>query len=370
MQKPPLLLTALLCALTASCAFAQHTVLVPAASPRATLSQTVGITTISVDYSRPSINGRAVWGALVPYGLNNLGFGSATEAPWRVGADMNTVLTLQHDAKIGGQPLKAGSYGLFMVIAESGDITVILSHDHQNWGSFFYDPARDAARFETRWEDAPHMEQLAFEFTDVKKDSATLALRWERKRIPLPITLDTDAIVVASLKEELRGDKQFQFQNWLTASQYLQVNNLDLDLALQWADTALSGQFVGQRTFGTLANKAVLLARLDRPAEAKPLLDELVATGSAFQLHALGRQLLQNRQPQLAMQVFETNAVKHPNTWPVNYGLARGHSALGNYEAALAALLQAEKEVPAGDLVNPPVIKANIEKLRRSQDIN
>lgn len=77
-----------------------------------------------------------------------------------------------------------------------------------------------------------------------------------------------------------------------------------------------------------------------------------------------------NKQPQLAMEIFKTNARRHPNTWPVNYGLARGHSALGNYAAALEALLLAEKEVPEGDLVNPPMIKTNIEKLRRGEDIN
>lgn len=370
MSRLPLFLAAVLCTAPAASLRAQSTVSVPAASPRATVMQTVGITPITVDYSRPSVNGRPVWGPLVPYGMNNLGFGTATAAPWRAGADMNTVVTFAHDVQIGGQPLKAGSYGLFMVPTESGQVTVILSHDHRSWGSFFYDASRDAARFETKWEDAPHTEQLAYEFTDVKKGSAVLALRWEKKRIPMTITVDTDAHVVASLKEELRGDKQFQYQNWLIASTYLQNNNLDLELALQWAETAISGQFTGQRTFPTLSNKAVLLARLGRPAEAKPLLDELVATGTVFQLHALGRQLIVSQQPQLAMEVFQTNAQRHPDTWPVHYGLARGHSALGNYAAALEALLLAEKQIPAGDLVNPPAIKANLEKLRQGQDIN
>jgi hypothetical protein len=345
-------------------------VTLPNQSPRATVSQVVGITNISVDYSRPAVGNRPVWGQLVPYGFNNLGFGTATEAPWRAGANMNTVVTFQHDVKVAGQPLPAGSYGLSMAIAENGKVTVIFSRDAHKWGSFFYEPANDALRIETQWEDAPHMEQLAYEFSDVKKDSAVLALRWEKKRIPIPLSLDTDAIVIANLKREVRGPNQFQFQTWLAASNYVLTNNGDLNLALEWADYAISGQFTGQRNFATLSNKVAVLEKMGRGPEAAPLYDELMNTGTPLQLHGLGRQLLAAGKKDRALAVFQKNAERHPDVWPVNYGLARGYSAVGDYAKALEALQKAEKQVPAGDNANATAIRTNLEKLRRGQDIN
>ncbi|MBA4138849.1 MAG: hypothetical protein C0518_16210 [Opitutus sp.] len=369
MKKSHLILAALSLAALSPFVHAQGVTL-PNASPRATVSQIVGITKVGVDYSRPSVNNRPVWGQLVPYGFNNLGFGTSTAAPWRAGADMNTVVTFEHDVKVGGQPLAAGSYGLSMAVADTGKVTLIFSRDTHKWGSFFYEPANDALRVETQWEDAPHMEQLAYEFSDVKKDSAVLALRWEKKRIPIALAFDTDAIVVANLKRELRGNKQFQFQSWLGASNYLLTNNGDLNLALEWADAAIAGQFVGQRNFATVSNKVAVLEKMGRGTEAEPLYAELMNTGTALQVHGLGRQLLAAGKKERALAVFKKNAERHPGVWPTNYGLARGLSAMGEYPAALEALLKAQQEIPAGDTVNANAIKANIEKLKAGQDIN
>ncbi len=342
----------------------------PSASPRSTISQTVGITVISVDYSRPSANGRPVWGQLVPFGFNNLGFGTSTAAPWRVGADMNTVITFTHDVSVSGQPLAAGAYGLFMAPTAEGRVTVIFSKDTHKWGSFFYEPANDALRVEVQWEDAPVNEMLTIEFTDVKKGSATLAVRWADKRIPLALTVDTDRHVFASLEHELAGDKQFQHQNWIAASNYLASNGGDLKLALRWADQAIGGQFVGVRNFATLSNKASILERAGRGAEAAPLYEELMNTGTVLEVHQLGRRLIAARQPERALAVFQRNAERFPEVWPVNFGLARGYSAVGNNAAALEAILNAEKQVPAGDTVNANAIRTGIERLRRGENIN
>ncbi|MEO6102305.1 MAG: DUF2911 domain-containing protein, partial [Pseudoxanthomonas sp.] len=110
-------------------------------SPAASVSQTIGISTIGIQYSRPSIKGREIWGALVPYGWNVQAFGAQKSAPWRAGANENTVLELSHPAKIAGQMVPAGRYGLFFVINKDDTGEVILSKDSRSWGSFFYDPA-------------------------------------------------------------------------------------------------------------------------------------------------------------------------------------------------------------------------------------
>src|ERR1700743_2975310 len=115
-------------------------------SPAATVSQTIGISTVTVNYSRPSVKGRPVWGALVPYGWNKQGFGAGNDAPWRAGANENTVLRLSHTATIQGHPVPAGDYGLFFVINQDNTGEVVLSKDSRSWGSFWYDPKHDEMR--------------------------------------------------------------------------------------------------------------------------------------------------------------------------------------------------------------------------------
>lgn len=345
-------------------------VTLPQESPKASVAQTIGLTHVSVTYHRPSVNKREVWGKLVPYGYNDLGFGTAKAAPWRAGANETTVFTSGHDLFVAGQPLKAGTYGLLMAIAESGTVTVIFSRDSNVWGSFFYEPAADALRVDVKWEDAPFREQLTYDFSDVTAKSAVLALSWEKKRIPLPLTVETEAVVVASLKEELRNAKGFYYHAWVEASNYLLTKNLELPLALQWADKAIADQFVGQRNYTTLSNKAKILERLGREAEVKPVMDEALKLGSVTQVHQYGRQLITAGKGARALEVFQLNAQLHPDVWPVNYGLARGHSAVGDYPAALAALLKAQTQVPAGDTLNAAAIKTNLEKLKRGEKIN
>jgi hypothetical protein len=347
-----------------------QSVTLPAASPRASVSQTVGITTIAVSYSRPAVNKREIWGKLVPYGFTDPGFGTAKAAPWRAGADENTVITVQHDVRVAGQPLPAGAYGLFMALTETGEVTVIFSRDSGAWGSFFYDPARDALRVTTQWEDAPFREQLAYEFSEVKKTSAVLALHWEKKRIPIPLAVDTDALVVANLKRELTSATGFQYQAWVNASTYLTENNLELELARQWAEAAVSRPYVGQRNFLTLSNQAAVLEKLGRGGEATKVMDEALPLGTPGEVHQYGRRMIAEKRPERALEIFQLNARRHPGVWPVNYGLARGYSAVGNYAAALAALQQAQAQVPPGDTVNAAAIKTNLEKLKRGEDIN
>jgi hypothetical protein len=345
-------------------------VTLPEPSPLASVSQTIGITDVTVAYHRPSVAKREIWGKLVPYGFNDLGFGTSKAAPWRAGANENTTVTFQHDVAVAGSSLKAGTYGLSMALSPEGTATVIFSRDADVWGSFFYDPAHDALRVTAKWEDSPFHEQLTYDFTDVTKDSAVLALSWEKKRIPIPIKVDTNAIVVASLKQELHSSRGFQYQAWVEASNYLMENNIELPLALEWAQFAISGPFTGERTFGTLSNKADILEKMGRSAEASAVMDEAMKIGTAAEVHQYGRAQLARHNTERSLAVFKLNAQLHPDAWPVNYGLARGYSAVGDYKSALEALVKAQAQVPAGDTVNAGAIKANIEKLKKGLDIN
>ncbi|HEY5078283.1 MAG TPA: DUF2911 domain-containing protein [Opitutaceae bacterium] len=342
----------------------------PAVSPGASVSQTIGITEVKVSYHRPSVLKRRIWGGLVPYGFNDLGFGSSKAAPWRAGANENTTISFQHDAMFGGSPIAAGTYGLFMALAEDGTVTVILSHDAGSWGSFFYDPGHDALRVTTKLEDSPFHELLTYEFGDVTENFAVLALSWGGKRIPVPIRVDTVAVTEATLKQELSSSKGFQYQAWLAASAYLLQNNVDLPLALEWAEHSVSDSNSGERNFNTLSNKASVLFKMGREAECNSTMDEAMKFATVLDMHQYGRSLLKLGRKERALEVFKKNAGEHPGVWPVDYGLARGYSAMGDYKAALEALTKAQAELPKGDALNGAAIKINLDKLQRGVDIN
>jgi tetratricopeptide (TPR) repeat protein len=347
-----------------------QSVTVPLPSPAACVSQTIGITDVTVTYHRPSVLKRELWGKLVPYGFNDLGFGTSKAAPWRAGANENTVISIQHDANVGGSPLAAGTYGLFMAPNPDGTVVVIFSKDSGAWGSFFYDASRDALRITSKLEDSPFHELLTYDFTDVTMDSAVLALSWGDKRIPIMIKVDTPAITEATLKRQLTSDKGFHYQAWVAASGYLLQSNLDLPLALEWADHAISDSNSGERNFSTLSNKGNILFKMGKADEATAVMDEAMKYATVLDMHQYGRTLLKLGRKERAIEVFKMNAQLHPDQWPVNYGLARAHSAMGDYTSALEALLKAQAQVPQGDGVNAAAIKVNIDKLKNGQDIN
>src|SRR5258708_32211510 len=154
-------------------------------SPAAVASQTIGISTVTVKYSRPSVKNRKVWGELVPFGWNVQAFGAGNSAPWRAGANENTVLTLSHDAKIEGTNVPAGTYGLFFVINQDNSGEVILSKNSRSWGSFFYNQTEDQLRAKIQVRDNSYStELLSYDFISLTKNSSYLALNCEKKQCP------------------------------------------------------------------------------------------------------------------------------------------------------------------------------------------
>src|SRR5215218_7791344 len=129
-------------------------------SPASTVSQSIGISTVMVKYSRPSVKGREIWGALVPYGWTKQAFGAGNEAPWRAGANENTVIEFSHPAKLEGKDVPAGDYGLFFVINKDNTGEVILSKDSRSWGSFWYDASHDQLRAPIQIRNTPTSTEL------------------------------------------------------------------------------------------------------------------------------------------------------------------------------------------------------------------
>lgn len=340
----------------------------PRASQMASVSQTVGISEISIYYSRPGVNGREIWGKLVPYGMNNLGFGTATESPWRAGANENTVIEFTDDVTVEGKPLKAGKYGLHMVLNEDGGTTIIFSKNHTAWGSYFYDPAQDALRVDVQAQSIPHVEQLTYEFVDVSADGATAVLKWEKKQIPFRIELNVTDIVLADIRRKLQDQPGFTRQTWEQAANFALNNDGDLEEALGWINGTISGQFFSQPNINNTNIKTQILVRLGRTDEAVATLESFIPKATILEVHQIGRTFIGMNMPDKAMEVFQMNADNHPDTWPVHYGLARAYSAKGEYRTALDHLRKALDNAP-----NPASkgrVQANIEKLEKGEDIN
>jgi hypothetical protein len=320
------------------------------------VTQGIGPVRVSIEYHSPKVHSPTgedrhgkIWGGLVPFGMANLGFGDCgDQCPWRGGANENTVFTTSHDIKVQGQPLPAGSYGLHFIPGKE-EWTIVFSKNHTSWGSYFYDAKEDALRVQAKPEKSEYHEWLTYEFTERKPDRATAALKWEDLQLPFAITVDDiNALYVAGLRRELRTSPGFSWQNWAAAAQFCLDNKTNLDEGLRWAEKAAHGPGVGQENFQTLTTLARLQDANGKGDESRKSMDRALSLPSTSpqEIHQYGRQLLAEKKNEEAMKVFQLNAKRFPNQWPVHLGLARGHAALGHKKEALAEARLALPQAP------------------------
>jgi hypothetical protein len=340
-------------------AFGQDVTTPRPVSPAAELKQTIGLTDITVNYSRPrvTLNGTdrsgKIWGQLVPYGFSKINFACNCEIPWRAGANENTTITFTDDVKIEGKSFPAGTYGLHMAIYEGDKATLIFSKNHTSWGSFFYDPKDDFMRIDIKTTTVPHTEVLTYSFIDMGTDYAVLALDWEKKRIPFKIEVDVHKVVLANFRNELRSLPGFFSQGFQTAANYCLNNNINQEEALQWSEIAVQRN----KSFPTLATKAGLLGQMGNQAESDKVWDEAIPLGTKQQLNTVGYQLLGLKRYKKAIDIFKANVEKDPND-PNSYdSLGEAYKIAGDKENAVKNLRKALSMNP------PPNVKANSEKL-------
>ena len=324
----------------------------PMASPHASLGQTFGVTEISVDYHRPAVNGRDIWGALVPYGQ-----------VWRTGANENTVVSFSTDVAVEGQPLAAGSYGLHTIPGES-EWEIIFSHDTTGWGSFAYDPSQDALRVKVIPTKAPFfLERMAFTVDEVDSDEAVLALHWAELWVPITITANTHELALASFRDQLKGLSQFFWLGWDQAANYALQNDVALEEALGWAERSIQTE----ERFENLSTKAQILTKLGRGDETEEIMAKALAMGNAGQLHNHARQLLGQDRKEEALAVFERNVKQNSGAWFVELGYARGLSALGRFEEAAAQMKIAVERAPEAQKA---YVQGLVDQLEAGKDIN
>ena len=307
----------------------------PRGSQAASIMQRVGITDITIHYSRPRVNDREIWGKLVPYGMNDLGFGTSKAAPWRAGANENTTITFTHDAKVEGKGIAAGTYGLHINVKDADNATIIFSKDKDAWGSYFYDVANDALRVDVELKDIEHVELLTFDFDDVNKNSATVALKWEKKAIPFKIEVNVTEIVMEDIKAKFKGQKGFTRQHWEQAAGFALNNGGDLDEALNWINTALEGNFFSEKTVNGLATKAQILQKKGDMEGFGKAMDEASTMANANQLNRMGNYMLSVKDYNRALEYYNMNLEKDPNNATWLNSIAAAYKAKGDTKKAI-----------------------------------
>jgi Protein of unknown function (DUF2911) len=262
-------LSALLAVLAAAAAPALAQLATPLPSPSATVSQIVGVTKIEVAYSRPHVKGptrkeeRVIWGELVPY-----------DKVWRTGANAVTRITFDGDVTVEGQKLAAGSYGLYTIPGKT-EWTVIFNKVSTGGPDYVAD--KDALRVKVKPVAVEMKELFTIGFPAVTSGSATLALSWEKLRVPVSIAIDTNAQFLANAKDAVAKAKADDWQTPLIAARYLYDNKLALDDAAKWLDKSIAIK----ATFGNLSTKANALAADGKTKDAIATAEKALAAGAA-----------------------------------------------------------------------------------------
>jgi tetratricopeptide (TPR) repeat protein len=342
----------LLMAVTSGVSPAQSFVLdLPLPSQRAKVSQRIGITDITIDYHRPLVNDRKIWGGLVPYGT-----------VWRAGANENTTITFSDPVLIEGKPLDKGTYGLHM-IPNADEWTIIFSKNSTSWGAFTYDQAEDALRVTVKPKAADMHNALTYEFDQLQPNSAIVELEWEKIAVPFKVAVDVHDIVQASLKKQLRNLSQYTWMSWDDAANYLLAEKIGLDQALAYEGRSIENE---DRYENEMA-KSKILEALNRKDEAAATQKKALDLASPLQVHLYARQLQGEKRSEEAFAIFRENAKKHPDLWFVHTGLARIYSSQGKFDdaakemkLALAAAPESQKNYLGG----------LVKKLETGQDIN
>src|SRR5437899_2830677 len=332
---------------------AQNDLNLPDVSQAAEVKQRIALTDITVKYHRPLVNGRKIWGGLVPYGK-----------VWRAGANENTTIEFSDPVSVEGKPLAKGVYGLHM-IPNPDSWTVIFSKTNTAWGSYSYKQDEDALRVNVKSKPLPESEEeLEFEFEDLKPDSTAVTLKWEKLGVPFTVSVKDAEQTLENIRAQLKGRGQFTWQALDEGAQFCLTRKVNLDEALHWADASIQNE----ERFENLSTKADILKALNRPDEAKTAWNHALEIAKAPQLYTYGRQLQNQKRGAEAMEIFKEVAKRFPQGVYGNLAQARIKSAAGDFAGASNDAKQAQAAAPTD--AQKQSIQALINRLDSKQDIN
>jgi hypothetical protein len=323
----------------------------PRISQHGETTQTIGISTVSISYSRPLAGTREVWGKTVPYGK-----------VWRSGANENTTITFSDDVTIEGKPLAAGTYGLHM-IPDKDQWTIIFSKNSTSWGSFSYDEKEDALRVTVKPATDQAFDTLTYTFDDVKPDSAAATLRWEKIAVPFRVSVDVKAATLKSIRNQLRSVGGFSWTGYDEAANWCLDNNYNLEEALKWEDTSIQNE----DRFENLETKSRILDAMGKKDEAAKTLSAAFAKATATQLYVYARGLQRAGDTKRAFELYPQVAKRDPNHWLSHLAQARLASHTGDYASASKEMKLAIAGAPDA---NKPFLEPMLAKLETKADIN
>lgn len=324
---------------------------IPRVSQRGSVSQRIGLTDITIVYHRPAAGGREIWGKTVPYGK-----------VWRAGANENTTITFSDDVSVEGKPLAAGTYGLH-TIPDKDQWTIIFSKNASSWGSFSYDEKEDALRVNVKPHAAESTEYVTYEFEDVKPESAAATLRWEKLAVPFQISVDVKAVVLRSIKRELRNVGGFTWAGYDEAANWCVDNNYNLEEALKWEDTSIQNE----ERFENWETKSRVLEALGRKEDAAKALTTALDKASAIQLYVYARGFQRQGNAKRAFELFPQVPKKDPNHWVSHLAVARIDSNKGDFTGAAKEMTQAISVAPDA---NKQFLQPLLKRLEAKDDIN
>ena len=334
-------------------------------NPRATLTEEVGITSITIKYSRPDVNGREgkIWGTLITYGFTSQNLNTnKNDMPWRAGANETTTITFEHDVKVEGKDIKAGTYGLYMAVYPE-KATIIFSKQADNWGSFFYEEKNDVLRVDVKPVALDKsVEWLKYEFIEQREKYCVIALQWEKLSIPFRVDVDVDNIVLARMRDQVNGQRGFNPLLLTAAANYFINKDINLDEALAWSQRAASF-----KSFSTLNTLGTAYTKLNKLKEADSTMNEALVFANAGQYLNYGRSLITAKRLDRALEVFNASQKKNGDVLQVNGGFMSYYSAKGDFQKALEYANKALTQAPEPQKAT---INAMIAKLKEGKDIN
>ncbi len=276
-------------------AFGQARPPIPRASQKASVTQTIGTTDITIAYSRPAVKGRTIWGdppadkpgegtlddgRSRPAGMALVPFGHV----WRTGANEATLFSTTDDLIIGGQTLPAGKYSLHTIPGKD-EWTIIFNKDEGQWGSFAYDAKKDALRVKTKaqWVN-DSKELLYFGVDNVTENAGTFYVRWEKAKVPFTVEVkDVVGSTISKLNQYVAAAKSDDPQPALNAANYAKANK-QTDAAAKWYDMALKAsdeQIKGKANFANLGRRVNILVAAGKMQEAIAAAEKAVEAGKA-----------------------------------------------------------------------------------------
>lgn len=297
----------------------QQNLTLPRTSPQAEVKQKIGLTDIVINYSRPGVKGRKIWGGLVPYGQ-----------VWRAGADENTTFEFSGPVKIMGKELIAGSYG-FHIIPTPEEWTLIFSKVNCAWGSFTYDETEDALRAKVKPQDADFNERLHYYFDNPTDNSVNIVIHWEKLKAIIPIEVDVHSVVLKSINDELRSLPRFFWQGWYQAANYCLQNDINHEQAMQWIDRSITMN----ENFNNLRVKAELLQNAGNTTDSDKILKKAIENATENELNGYGYQLLFADKVDRAIEIFKLNIERHPDSWNVYDSLGEAYGKKGDTKRAV-----------------------------------